>query len=366
MSTIPALTTWQKKQATLLYHFSSLDYLKGLQQRVDALRRLAEGDLNLSNTQGRDAYLRSERWGSRDTSENWANNAWPFLADFQLSVAKHIADRASQIYAVTGAYQCSRGMSEYSFEWMTAQEQEQFDAMFAELYEYSRDIDDTMYRATHASRWDDFGLTREWPKFAEQYPALPKLRVHPELTAESGHLPPRTGVYIAIDDPHASLQFAWTGAENGRLLDSTTFNDLGKRALATVGRKKLWLDGKAMRGVVLSNLSDPSLREDPFFSESPEEHLAASLIARNAFTSHPARWAYVELVSGEFETIDTEEAQDQTENLRYEGGAVCEKPGIYFTPARIDSRRHFKPGDIFPTMDSDYGTTYWQWDNVQH
>ncbi len=55
------LTQWQKKQAALLYHFSSLKYLEGLRDRVKALRIFANDVLDVSEVQGRDKLLRSKR-----------------------------------------------------------------------------------------------------------------------------------------------------------------------------------------------------------------------------------------------------------------------------------------------------------------
>ena len=69
------LTLWQKKQAALLYHFSSLKYLEGLRDQVIQLRMFAEGILDTSHHEGRDLLLRCKQWGSRNTSENWENNA---------------------------------------------------------------------------------------------------------------------------------------------------------------------------------------------------------------------------------------------------------------------------------------------------
>jgi hypothetical protein len=60
-------------------------------------------------------------------------------------------------------------------------------------------------------------------------------------------------------------------------------------------------DGNAMLRSVLDNLSNPDLTKDPFFEESPTPDLAPSLVARNAFASHPSRWCYVELIKDEFE-----------------------------------------------------------------
>lgn len=365
MKATAQLTPWQKKQAALLYYFSSMDYLKGLQNRLLDLRTIGESTLDKSRAEARDKMLRSAQWGDRNTTENWANNAWGFLADFQRSIARDIADRASQTYHVTGAYQCGRGMDEYSMLWTTPAEQERFDAMFEELSRYAGNIDDTMNKIYPESRWDDFTLTVEWQNHAHHFPMLPKLIVRTDITGESGRVPPRTGVYVSSDDPHGALQFGWIGGGNGRLVDCATFNDLGKAALAAVGRKKLWVDGKAMLDFVLANSDRPELKDDPFFDSPRTEDLAPSLTARNAFTSHPSRWYYVERVDGEFEPIETESEEPVRETTRFEAGAVCQKRGFYFTPARLDSRRRFEIGEAFPDMASAYGKTIWQWDAKQ-
>lgn len=365
MKTTAQLTPWQKKQAALLYYFSSMDYLKGLQNRLLDVRTLAESTLDKSRAEARDKMLRSAQWGDRNTTENWANNAWGFLADFQRSIARDIADRASQTYHVTGAYQCGRGMDEYSMLWTTPAEQERFHTMFEELARYARNIDDTMNKTYPVSRWNDFGLTVEWKKHADRFPMLPRFVVRTDIVGESGAVPPRTGVYISSDDPDGSLQFGWTGGGTGRLVNCVTFNDLGKAALAVVGRTKLWVDGKAMLDFVLANLDRPELKRDPDLAGSQTEDVAPSLVALNGFTSHPSRWYYVECVEGEFEPIETETEETVRETTRFEAGEVCQKRGFYFTPARLDSRRCFEIGESFPDMASAYGRTIWQWDAKQ-
>ncbi|MFC5476640.1 hypothetical protein [Massilia suwonensis] len=359
------LSQWHKKQAVLLYHFASSSYLEGLRDRVRALRIFAEGILDTSDAEGRDVYLRSKQWGNRNTGENWANNGWPLLSDFQRSVAQSIVDQRSNIYHKTGAYQCARAMSEFSMQWTTSTEQDQFDEMFAELYKYAGYIDETTDRTTAATRWDDFGLTLAWEHHAVQFPVLPKMRIRPDLLAHSGQMPPKTGVYVSLDDPDATLQFAWTGSPIGKLLDATTFNATGKSALAAVGRAGLWRDGEAMLRFVLGNLSNPDLINDSFFEDSKTAELAPSLVARNAFTSAPSRWCYVELAKDEYEPIEPEVDETRQETLRCAAGELCAKDGFYFSPAAVSSRRHFQYGEQFPSLSSDYGKTIWQWDDNQ-
>jgi hypothetical protein len=359
------LSAWRKKQAALLYYFSSMEYLLGLQKRVLNLRSFAEKLIDTSRVEGRDGIIQKFRWGHRDTSENWANNGWPFLADFQLAITRDIADRGAQIYHVTNAYQCGRGMAEYSMQWMRPDEQERFDEMFAELSLYARNIDYTMDKTGRASRWDDFNLTKVWQQQKENFGMLPKFSVSTNVVGVSGHLPPRTGVYVSVDDPDAALQFAWTGSPTGKLLECTTFNSLGKAALKKVGRSKLWLDGQAMLEFVIENQDDPDLKGDSFFADSFNPELAPSLVAEHAFISQPTRWYYVDIMHDEFEPIESEPEQLPEALLRFESGSVCHKPGVYFTPAHANSRRRFHAGEVFPEVNSQYGRTIWQWDNRQ-
>lgn len=365
MASKKTLTTWQKKQAALLYFFSSDKYLKGLQERVRELQLFVDGILDKSRDEGRDRFLKSSQWGDRDTSENWSNHAWSFLADFGLSVARHMADRASEIYHVTGAYQCGRGMAEFSMQWALPAEEEQFDAMFASITRYAGYIDDTMEKGQIDSRWDDFCLTLAWQEYASEFSQLPKFRIREDISCKTGEIPPKTGVYMSADYPEGSLQFAWNGDKYGELLECCIFNELGHRALAAVGRSKLWQDEEAMLDFVQKNANAPEFKEDPFYSESFTLDLAPSLVANNAFTSAPSKWLYVELLEGELEEIENELTQPKHEERRVEAGKHCEISGFYFSPASPESRRFFSQGNIFPKLDSTYGNTIWQWDEKQ-
>lgn len=51
--------------------------------------------------------------------------------------------------------------------------------------------------------------------------------------------------------------------------------------------------------------------------------------------------------------------------LRCPGGKSCPRAGYWSTPAKADSRRLFKQGDLMPELGADYGATIWQWDADQ-
>ncbi len=105
----PHLTAWQSIQAAMLYQFSSTDYLKNLHTIVTSLvDGVVDPLLELAKVQGRDWVIENDRWGKRDTSENWENNAWPHLKDLQLSLARDIARRTFGEYEKTAVNECLR------------------------------------------------------------------------------------------------------------------------------------------------------------------------------------------------------------------------------------------------------------------
>jgi len=366
MKSIPQLTPWQKKQAALLYYFSSDEYLRGLQTRVHELQILVDELLNQSRLEGRDQFIRNSHWEERDTSETWSNHAWPFLEDFGLSVARHLADRSSEIYHVTDSYQCGRGISEFSMDWTTPDEQERFDAALNSVSKYAAYIDKTMNKSLHVSRWTDFGFSLAWEKHAAQFPHLPKFKIRHDIQCNTGEIPSKTGVYISSEYPDASLQFAWKGDKYGKLLDCSMFNNLGRQALIAVGRPKLWVDGNSMLEFLKRNGESEVLKQNPFYEDSFDPDLAPSLIAEHSFTSAPSGWWFVELLDEEYEPVESEtNISDLTQRRRIDAGETCEISGFYFSPASVNSRQLFKKGDVFPVLNITYGNTIWQSDEKQ-
>lgn len=51
--------------------------------------------------------------------------------------------------------------------------------------------------------------------------------------------------------------------------------------------------------------------------------------------------------------------------LRCDAGQPCPREGWWSTPAKADSRRRFKLGELMPDFKTDYGTVIWQWDDQQ-
>jgi hypothetical protein len=366
------LSLHQKRQATLLYHWMSIDYLKGLKTLIDALIKGADVTLELAKLQGRDALLTSDRWGVRDTSANWSTFVFPALEEFRQSTVWQIAQVANELYGGTGANQCAHILGEYSSMWMTPEEEEKFKAQFDEVYGYASKHDDAA-GVGGERRLDDFGMVYEWRLNAEQFPRLPKFRVRTDVEGTTGKRPQRTGVYVPQDDPNGTLQFAWRGSDEGQLGEMQTFNELGLRMLASVGRDSVWIDDAKMSKFALDAIArDPNLDTGPCTKADIQQQpdLAHSAMAFPSFTTRPCKWYFVEMVNGEYEdAAETDAAANAykpaPDQGRCEANQPCPREGFWFTPAQAGSRRQFKAGEVMPSVGGDYGLTIWQWDSNQ-
>ena len=79
----------------------------------------------------------------------------------------------------------------------------------------------------------------------------------------------------------------------------------------------------------------------------------------------PCIWTLVERVADDGGTSTAPSLLNQKTH-RVPANQACPESGFYFTPAKADSRRHFKQGDIMPSVGNDYGMTIWQWDEQQN
>jgi hypothetical protein len=189
--------------------------------------------------------------------------------------------------------------------------------------------------------------------------------VRKEFSADTGEAAERTGVYVALDDPHASLQFVWSGAEGIKLRVANTFNEIGLAALSSVGRQSLWFDEEKMFVFATAEPNRRRFHDSVYSCDEPNPSLAPSAVARSAFTSKPCRWALVDIVPGEFEEIDLTADSDVVQIAppsRVEAGDRIVFDGYYITPSAPGVRHFLSSGDLAPALNSSYGKTIWQWD----
>ena len=174
-------------------------------------------------------------------------------------------------------------------------------------------------------------------KFAAKHGVLlppadfPKHNVDRSLTARPGEPCPRNGVWVPAQwaDDHAG-DFSLAFCMQGRPMQP---------AYQVLGLEKH----------VISE-AEPEHGLEEFASYSPKTKAVDTT------------WYFVEkAASGVLQPA----ADKTTPRLRCEAGQPCPREGWWFTPAKANSRRHFKPGELMPAFSTDYGATIWQWDEQQ-
>lgn len=364
------LNIYQKRQATLIYHYISMEYLLGLKKKIDTLIAEADSDLQVAQEQGRDALIVNPRWGARDTAANWATYGYSALQEFQESTSKLIAYRNNEIYCGTGAYQCGHLLGEISMLWATEEEEKQFKEEWEEIYSYAANIDDVTARQ---ASWHDFSLALEWRLIGAQFPLLPKFRVHVDIEAETDKPTPRTGVYVSQDDPYGALQFGWAGDDDGALGEVETLNAFGIQALQSVGRDNLWVNDQAMAAFANRPENQTILKKDSLVEFPVMPKFAPSAIARSAFTSRPCKWYFVEMLPDQWEAADEQDhlsgkPEVPDTRLRAMPREAVPVEGNWYTPAIKGEagRRYMKQGQALPdVMQTEYGAVIWYFDSSQ-
>ena len=260
-------------------------------------------------------------------------------------------------------------LGEISSLWMTEEEEGSFKTQWEMVSCYAQKIDAAV-GVGGDKRLKDSSMVYAWQNNANLFPKLPKFKVRTDVLAETGRRPPRTGVYVSQDDPHATLQFGWTGNSDGMLGPSRTFNELGLKVLSTVGRDALWLDGNKMAAFAGPLFRQGLLHDRGGFAPGDEDdpECAGTILSMQSFTDRPCKWYYVERVEGEYEDepqATATPAPAEQPRGRCKADQPCPLEGFWFTPAQTSSRRYFKSGELMPEIGGNYGATIWQWDQNQ-
>ncbi|PTA74325.1 hypothetical protein C9416_20415, partial [Stenotrophomonas sp. Nf4] len=219
------LNPWHKRQAALIHHFTSMEYLKGLLPQVDSL--LALTDQMLAERSHLDTAGRAlAGWSSQSTASHFSTYAYPALMEFRQAVVECIALRSIERYRRAGEHQCERMLEEYAhlMAWATPQQEAIFRDATERVFRYARELSDIVERPPVAN---DFSFWLLWSNALIDKHRIPAFRVRTDIVVRTNQVPPRTGIYVAKDDPMASLQFAWTGGY-GELCPAVTLNDVGR------------------------------------------------------------------------------------------------------------------------------------------
>ena len=299
-TTEPMLTHWQSRQASMFYYFTSVEYLQTMHRMVgDLINGVVDPLLDTARRQGRDALLQDARWGARRTSENWANHAWPVLNDLHISFAETLTDRQNNRYTRPSVDEFLHGIGEFSLEWTTREEEDIFTEAIQRISTMGGWLDDTLANE-EISRWDDFDISYHFPLFSSVCPRIGRFKVRLDVMAETGTVPPVTGVYIAWEDPNATLQFAFAEHGGRELRMANTFNDIGLAALAYAGRDALWTNNQKMLEFVTLPQYKAIFHDQIFLQGLSQPTLARAALSGAAITTKPVKWYLVEAVDVEW------------------------------------------------------------------
>jgi hypothetical protein len=99
---------------------------------------------------------------------------------------------------------------------------------------------------------------------------------------------------------------------------------------------------------------------------APQATVGYDPVTTQNVSEQPTTWTLVERIADAGGgTPSAGDPSDAGLHLRCEGGHPCPQEGWWFTPAKLNSRRHFNHGEVMPVFTSDYGSTIWQWDERQ-
>lgn len=366
----PTLPPWQQLQVMVLYHLAAPERLVELIAALDSWIEASGTTLDRALDQGRDRAFSDPRWGVRDTPSNWSSHGYGLLLDFRKSTAEALALREAEIYRMTGLNGCIRGLQELSLEWMTPDEEHDFQAQIRSVERLAAPLDAVFARPCQLN---DFELTGLVSDLSEHLTTGARLKLHPEIRIESGQRPSRTGVYVPAELPAASPQFLWSGDEFGAPGPAWTFNSTGDAALQHVGRPELWVNKAQMAKFAAHAVANGLMSVQPPFEaqDVSDADVAGSLVAMQAFEARPSEWIFVELLESDPDEqastrVDNSTASDAAKRLEAYAGQTCPRTGWWRTAARLGERRYIEMGKPMPDIQSrTHGVIIWYFDDDQ-
>jgi hypothetical protein len=354
------LNLHQKRQAALLYHFSSIEFLDAIISRVRAVAAFTDQTLDYAAKVERDKAMQAHGWAEGHLASNWSTYAHPMLNDCLRALLRQKQMRATEWYDISGVSGTLTGMSHFSMNWTLPDEEEKF-------LELSRDAVGLGFKldSTINHDWTDLDLESSWDLYKSDIPKLPKFRIRTDVEGESGKRPIRTGVYVPQDDPNGTLQFAWIGNNGGALDLCETFSELALEYLAIVGRDKIWrAPNEAARKQDRAEPTDEYF--DDWCRQYKKMQFRDSISSRNAraFAKRPCKWYFVEQIAGEFEDSISAPMSD-ADKMRCLPGAIVPRSGWWHSPAFQGEQgfRYFKQGSKFPVdSTTEWGVVFWYYD----
>jgi hypothetical protein len=299
----------------LLERYSSLDYFGAMRDHFAAMVKASNDALT--------EFMRHlpTDYRSRHQSEQpdivWGERVIPnmqWVLDGLNKAYVHLShDNLNALGQAGNVESTFAGISrDFPFDWMPQPYEDAYDAARRACGRPVSNID-----ATALAQWRPSYLSTEYEERAFgplNAPATwPQYRLNPQVRVKTGDRVPRNGIYL----PDVSNSCA-----------------------------QLLIEGHDAWGAnVMSHPEDPDSQ---------------------AMDEVPATWTLVERVADEGGGVPGEEPwrAHALQRLRCEAGQPCPHEGWWFTPGG-EGRRHFKQGEIMPSLGGDYGSTIWQWCSPQ-
>ena len=214
-----------------------------------------------------------------------------------------------------------RGQLEYWADWMGEVEVEEYRRLFSVVLTMASNID-----ITEGGRWSAGALGKHYEESnrGSLNPPVhwPQYKLNSSIQVASGQSVKQNGIYL----PNIADSCAEFLSNN---------YDESPEASVLIGMRELFHPATKIK-----------------YGETPE------------YEKRPCIWTLVERVSDDGGMTSAPSLLNKTSH-RVEAKQPCPETGFYFTPAQANSRRHFKQGDLMPSVSNDYGMAIWQWDDQQ-
>jgi hypothetical protein len=307
------------KEIYLLERFCSLEWYGQMRDAWEAMLNHAENMLD------RFMHQLPPRYRARHLSEQpdivWGERVLPNFRDTMRFLNEGYIKRSHGDYEALGRAHGITGdirgqTMDYPASWMEEVEPGA-EAKYYELQYKASDLAWPVAR-TSSGIWSPGALTTRYDRVIKlplnSPTSWPTYRLNKQVTVKSGDRVPQTGIYLPdVDNSFPTL-----------LIKS----------------------------------------DDPLLGEANE----ASVVLEPAISTKkgysPTLWTLVERIS-DTSNLPATPSLVENSHLRVEGGQLCPQVGYWFTPAKLNSRRHFNEGELMPAFDSSYGSTIWQWDTNQ-
>lgn len=211
-----------------------------------------------------------------------------------------------------------KGQLDYRPDWMSEEEQKFYDKTLSRAVTMAHNIS-----ITEHAWWDRIDPSSHIEESAE-FPALSSAcnyRVNKGVYVRSGDQTQVTGIY-APDMENCCPQFLGSHHDAAPLT-------------------KMWIG-----------------TEDLIHPETGEKY-----DEQNIYKKVECTWYLIE--KSNHDQTSLKHPVQNYKLLRVAAGETCPQAGFYFTPALPGSRKRFLEGEVMPALNSTYGQTIWQWDEVQ-